>query len=229
MGDQRLALLRELERADGAAGAELAELDELYASVVEIRGRAVELQELFARLPKEREAAAAAAQETETALSAAQESLRRAVEELAASEADGDAERVAAARRLEVRARDHLHIAERKTEAAREQASELEARAETGRDEAAELEVRARELSDVLEERPRLTDAVAGPGTAPEGVAEWGTQARAALLVARSQLATERDAVLRQANELGAVLLGEPIPPTPAAAVAARVERELGR
>jgi hypothetical protein len=48
------------------------------------------------------------------------------------------------------------------------------------------------------------------------------------LLVARSQLAAERDAVLRQANELGAVLLGEALPPTSAAAVARRVEAELG-
>jgi hypothetical protein len=228
MPDQRLALLRELERTDGAAGAELAELDELYASVAEIRGRAAELQELFARLPEQREAAAAAVEETETALAAAQESLRRAVEELAASEAAGDAERVAAARRFEVRARDHVHIAERKAVAAREHASELEARAEAGRREAAELEGRARELAEALEERARLTNALGAPGPGPEGVAEWGTQARAALLVARSQLAAERDAVVRQANELGAVLLGEAIPPTSAAAVAARVERELG-
>jgi hypothetical protein len=228
MGDERLALLRELERADGAAGAELAELDELYASVAEVHRRAVELQELVVRLPEEREAAAAAVRETEAALAAAQESLRRALEELAASEAAGDAERVAAARRFEVRAGDHLHIADRKADAARKHAAELEARAEAGRREAADLEARSLELAGVLEQRPRLTDAVAVPGKAPEGVAEWGTQARAALLVARSQLAAEQDAVVRQANELGAVLLGEAIPPTSTAAVAARVGRELG-
>ena len=64
-----------------------------------------------------------------------------------------------------------------------------------------------------------------GPGTT--GIAEWGTRARAALLVARSQLATERDAIVRQANELGAVVLGQTLPPLGAAAVARRVEREL--
>jgi DNA repair exonuclease SbcCD ATPase subunit len=225
--DERLALLRELERADGTVGAELEELDELYASVAEVRGRAVDLQELFARLPEEREAAAQAVQESEEALADAQESLRRAEEELAASQAAGDAERIAAARRFEVRARDHLHIAERKADSAREHASELEAWAQAGRRETAELEGRARELTAVLEERPGLADAAGGPGMGPEGVAEWGTQARAALLVARSQLAAERDAVVRQANELGTVLLGEAIPPTSAAAVTRRVEREL--
>jgi hypothetical protein len=228
MGDERLALLRELERADEAVGTELTELDELYASVAEIRGRAVELQELFAQLPEERKAAAAAVRETETALAEAQDSRRRALEEVTASEAAGDAERVAAARRFEVRARDHLHIAERKAEGARRHESELETRAEAGRREAAELERRARALADALEGRPRLTDALAGPRTGPEGVAAWGTQARAALLVVRSQLGAERDAVVRQANELAAVLLGEAIPQTSAAAVAARVERELG-
>jgi hypothetical protein len=225
--DERLALLRELERTDGTVGAELEELDELYASVAEVRGRAVDLRELFARLPEERKAAAEAVQESEEALADAQESMRRADEELAASQAAGDAERIAAARRFEVRARDHLHIAERKADSAREHASELEARAQAGTRETAELEGRARELTAVLEERPGLADAADGPGTGAEGVAEWGTQARAALLVARSQLAAERDAVVRQANELGAVLLGEAIPPTSAAAVARRVEREL--
>ena len=36
-------------------------------------------------------------------------------------------------------------------------------------------------------------------------------EARAALLVARSSLASQRDAVIRQANELGSLVLGEPL------------------
>jgi hypothetical protein len=59
-------------------------------------------------------------------------------------------------------------------------------------------------------------------------VAEWGTRARAALLVARSQLASERDAVVRQANELGASVLGEPLPALSAGEIARRVEGTLG-
>ncbi len=68
---------------------------------------------------------------------------------------------------------------------------------------------------------------MAEPGTGPQALADWGTQARAALLVARNQLATERDAVVRQALELGALLLGETLPQTSAAQVGRRVEREL--
>jgi chromosome segregation ATPase len=227
--DERLALLAELERTDEATGTELAELDELAVVVAGLRKEAVELHELLARLPEAREAAAGAVDESEQALGEAKDALRRAEEELAAAEAGDDPERVAAARRFEVRARDHLHIAERKAESARAHASELAAQADAAQAQAAELESRAGELADVLERRPRLTeDAVAAPGAEPAGVADWATRARAALLVARSQLAAERDAVVRQANELGAVLLGEEIPATSARAVARRVERELG-
>jgi hypothetical protein len=227
--DERLALLAELERTDEAIGAELAELDELAAAVTGVRGQAVELQELLVRLPEERGAAAKAVDEAERTLGEARDALRRAEEELGAAETGGDPERAAAAQRFEVRARDHLHIAERKAAAARAHASEVAAQAEAAQLQATELETRARALGEVLEQRPRLTeDAVTSPGPAPAGVAEWGTRARAALLVARSQLEAERDAVVRQANELGAVLLGEEIPAASATAVARRVERELG-
>lgn len=227
--DERLALLAELERADEAIGAELAELDELEAAANELKERALGLEELFARLPEEREAAAAAVQEAEQAVVEAQEALERAREVLAAAEKVGDPERLTEARRFEVRARDHLHILERKAASARERADELESRGDAAQLEAAELERRARELAEVLRSRPRLTEeAVAAPGPGPSGVAEWGTRVRAALLVARSQLASEKDALVRQAIELGTVLLGEEIPPVSAEAVARRVERELG-
>ena len=58
-------------------------------------------------------------------------------------------------------------------------------------------------------------------------MSEWGTRARAALLVARSQLAAERDAVVRQAHELAAVVLGEPLPPLGAREVVRHVEEQL--
>jgi chromosome segregation ATPase len=227
--DERLALLGELERTDEAIGAELTELDELDAAAETIRARAVELDDFFARLPEEREAAAAAVEEARQAGAEAQEALERAREVLAAAEKVGDRERLTEARRFEVRARDHLHIVERKATAAREHAADLESRGDQARLEAAKLEHHARELAEVLRNRPRLADdAVADPDAGPAGVAEWGTRVRAALLVARSQLAAEKDAVVRQAIELGTVLLGEEIPPVSAEAVVRRVERELG-
>ena len=227
--DERLALLRDLERADEAVAAELAELDELYTEVEELRGRALELQEFFAGLPAAREAAAADVASAEQRLSQARDALEDAVGELARAEAEADAERLAEARRIELRERDAVLIAEHRSAAARDHAAELETRAETAERETTALEERARELAEALLARPRLTgEAVARPEPGASGVAVWGTRARAALLVARSQLAAERDAVVRQANELGAVVLGEELPPQGAAAVARRVERQFG-
>jgi hypothetical protein len=227
MADDRLALLGELERADEAAGAELAELDELYAAVEDVRTQALELAELHAALPEERTAAAAAVEAAGRLRNEARDAAERAAEELQRAEAEGDEERIAEARRLELRARDRLHVAERKVEAARERIAELEARAEAAESEAVALESRARELAGALAQRRRVAgEAVAAAGESLAGVAEWGTQARAALLVARGQAAAERDAVVRQAIELASVLLHE-TPPTTVAAVARRVEREL--
>jgi len=226
--DQRLALLRELERTDEAVAAELAETDELSAEVDALRARALELQRFFACLPDERTAAAEAVAEADRGLTEARAGAEHAAGEEARAEADGSKERLAEARRFVLRARDALHMAERRWTSARDRAAELDAHAEAAERETAALGARASELAAALLTRPRFTgDAVADPGPGAAGVAEWGTRARAALLVARSQLAAERDAVVRQANEVGAVVLGETLPPLGTAAVARRVEREL--
>ena len=110
-------------------GAELAELDELYGAVEELRGRAVELQELQLRLPAERAAAAAVRRRAEHAVAGADRRSRGAEE--ARAEAAGGRGAPRGGTPPRVRARDHLHIAERKAAAsARELAAELEARAE---------------------------------------------------------------------------------------------------
>ena len=229
MPDSRLAFIRELEQADEAVAAVLTELDELYAACEAVRGRALELEAFFVRLPAEREAAARTREEARAALEQSRVAAERAQEELRAAEFAGDEERLAAARRFDVRARDAVHTAERLLREAEEQAARLEAQVEAARGEAAELERRAYELAGALDERPRLAvEAGAPPGEGLTGLAEWGTRARAALLVARGQLASERDAVVRQANELGALVLGEPLTATSAAGVARRLERELG-
>ena len=224
MSDDRLDLLRELERADEAVAAELTEVDELYAAVEELRGRALELAELLASLPERRAAAAEAVRESELGLAEA----RAAAEQAAAALAQADEEHLAEARRRELAARDSLHVAERLAAAARREAADLEARAEAAESETRALEARAAELAEALARRPRLAgEAVGAPGTGTEGVAEWGTRARAALLVARSQLAAERDALVRQAHELAAAVLGEPLPPLGAHEVARRVDGAL--
>ena len=229
MPDRRLAFIRELEQADEAAAAVLTELDELYGACEAVRGRALELEAFLVRLPAERDAAALAEEEARAGLEERQAAAERARDELGTAQAGGDDERLAAARRFDVRARDAVRTAERLLHEAEEGAARLEAQAEAAADEAEELTRRARGLATALAERPRLAaEAGAPPEEGLAGIAEWGTRARAALLVARGQLAAERDAVVRQANELGALVLGEPLTATSAAGVLQRVERELG-
>jgi hypothetical protein len=225
MAGDRLALLRELERVDDAVAAELVETDELYAAVEELRRRALEVEGFFARLPGERAAAAKSALEAERALAEAGAAADEATAAVAAARSAGNDERLAEARRREVAAQDSLHVAERRLEAARRRAAELEARAEAAQSESHALGASAGDLASTLADRPRVPGgAVADPGTSAAGVAEWGTRARAALLVARSQATAERDAVVRQANELGTAVLGEPLPPLGAREVVRRVE-----
>ncbi|HXV57593.1 MAG TPA: hypothetical protein VD704_06975, partial [Gaiellaceae bacterium] len=145
-------------------------------------------------------------------------------------EASAKDELLADARRAVVRARDRLGMAGRRHEEARSRVEELEAAASAAAREGKELEERALALAGALHERPRLaSEAGAPPGPGLTGVTAWGTRARAALLVARSQLSSERDALIRQANELGALVLGEQFAAATPGSVAARLERELGR
>ena len=228
MTDARLDLVRELERADEEVAAVLAELDELYASTEAVRERALDLEAFFARLPSARTAAAEAVDDAERDVLAAEETAARAAAGLRAAEEAGDSERLAAARRFDVRARDSLAGARRRHDEALAERERLDTEAAEAERERPELGARAGELATALRERPRLAPDAAEPGTSLEDVSAWAAGARAGLLVARSSLAAERDAVIRQANELGSLVLGEPLAPAAASTVARRVERALG-
>ncbi|HWB56543.1 MAG TPA: hypothetical protein VG479_06380 [Gaiellaceae bacterium] len=228
MGDARLALLHELERADEEVAATLTELDELYAETEAVRERALELEAFFVRLPARRAATAGERDRARHVEAEARAAVETAAAALREAEASGNADALAAARRLDVRARDSLTAAERRASGAEEAIGRLEADASAAQRERESLDRRARGLAGALRERPRLAaDAGDDPAPGLAGVSEWGTHARAALLVARSQLADDRDAVIRQANELGALVLGEPLTATSAHDVARRVEHEL--
>jgi colicin import membrane protein len=228
MTDRRLAILEDLERAEEEVAAELAEVDELHAACEQVRVTALELGEFLARLPEERETAQREIQETARALEEAGKADEQAERELAAAEPADDPERLAAARRLRIRARDALHLAERRAEQAAARAEELEVAATASEDRTKDLAVQARELEAALSRRTRVAlETDVSPDASPTEIAEWGTQARAALLVARSQVAAERDAVVRQANELAANVVGEPVGTMSAAGAAELLRRTL--
>jgi hypothetical protein len=228
MPDRRLAILEDLERGEEEVAAELAEIDELSAVSEQVRLGAHDLVDFFARLPDERETAAREIEEGARALEEARAVFANAEQELAAAEKARDQEVLAAARRFHLRTRDALHLAERRARGAEDQAAELEGAAMAAEEHGKELNARARDLAGALGRRPRVTvETAVPPDGGPQQIAEWGTQVRAALLVARGQVAAERDALVRQANELASNVVGEPVAAMSAAGAADLLRRSL--
>jgi chromosome segregation ATPase len=227
MPDTRaLTFLRELERADEEVAATLAELEELARQVDRIRTRAAELEAFLATHPVERSRLEAAGAEAGLHVSLAREELAGAEQELDEAERAKDERRVTASRHRVVRARDALNMAARHLAEMEAEREELEARVEAAAAETSELEETAQRLAAALRERPRLAKQAGGePAAGLAGLGEWASGAWAALVVARSSLESERDAVIRQANELGALVLGEPVLAGRPAEIARRIEK----
>jgi hypothetical protein len=75
---------------------------------------------------------------------------------------------------------------------------------------------------------PRVSDAGgADPGASLDDLVEWGARVHAALFVVRGGLELERERVVREANELGAAVLGEPVAAS-VGRVRELIERALG-
>jgi hypothetical protein len=222
--ERLLAVLRELERADEEIGAALTALDELAAELADIRARAQELQAFAARFPGERDRWHSRIERTKADVADAERVLAEAEESLRIAQPDAQRE----AELFVVRARDRVSVAERRATEAEKAAADLENRAAEAAIEGEAVHTRAGKLAAELRGRPRIAeDAGKVPGVGLDGVEAWGEVARAALFVARGQLAAERDGVIRQANEIGALALGEPLTAMSTGTVARRVEQAL--
>ncbi|MDQ4082671.1 MAG: hypothetical protein M3123_07265, partial [Actinomycetota bacterium] len=177
--ERALALLRELERADAEVAAVLGELDDLAERAKRLRQRALELEAFQTSLPGTRERLAGRVAEAKREVAERAKLLARAEEELAAAEPGKDAQRLAATRRAEVRARDAKRSVERKLEAVAEEARRLEGEAEAAAREGATLERDAREVARALATRPQLAEqAGAEPPPGLVAAAEWASRAR---------------------------------------------------
>jgi hypothetical protein len=219
-----LEALTELERADAEIGAALSDLEGLADELDAIRAKSVELQAFHARLPSERERLNA-------------ELERARAEALAATEALAEAERTARsaepdrAREAElflVRARDRLTVAERREAEAVSRREALESSVGEMTTAGRELHGRARRLAAELAGWSQVAgDAGKEPAAGLDGLQAWAEVARAGLFVARGQLASQREGIVRQANEIGAAALGEPLTSASAAIVTRRVRQTL--
>ena len=215
-----LRIADELARRDDDAARDLRELDELRREVEETRAGATAVaaflsaypDALATRLEEERAAA--------VALAGARDALAEA--ERALEETEGkrdDAKRLSAARAAQ-NARDAMHEAELRAGRADAERARLEREHDARETEATALERRAAELGARVAAIPRA--ATEPPRGGLDGVLDWSSRARGALIVARSGVAAERDKVIREASELSESALGEPLP---AGGVAALRER----
>ncbi len=226
--NRALVLLDELVAADRSHEAALREIDGFSRETVALHERADEIMHLLGSAPAAAERLERALAEAEAQVALYTEALTRAEAERVEAEARGDRERLAAAKRAQVQASDALAVATKRAASLGDEHLELERRVRAAEREGPEVEARAATIAVSLQRLPQLA-GVAGetPSAGLHGVSAWATGARAALLVARSGLAVQRDAVVRQVNELGSAIVGEPIVATSAETIARRIRASL--
>ena len=224
-----LAFAEELEQRDEAIEASIQELTELEQRVHALGARAAEADRFLALFPAERDTRERAAETARAELEAAILERSEAERELVRLEGRRrNEDAVAAAQRRLTYAGEAVAIAEKRVERADRGLAELEHEAEAIRSDVPRVLEDASGIAALLGDVPRLSDAASGePPSSVGALAEWASGVRAALFVARGGLESEREAIVRQANELGAAVLGEPLSARSVRHVRERVERAL--
>jgi chromosome segregation ATPase len=226
MDDRTLAFARDLERRDEVLATAIDDVAALLSETEVLRARAEDVQATLSRFPAEEQEAAALVARVRDELERRRGELGRAEHELEAASRSGDHDREQAARRAVERARDGVSLTQDRLARAEEELAGVRRQAEAARSEVPELEERARRLAERLRAVPRLSHQGGEPPSAAlEGVFEWCSRARAALWVVRGGLETERERVVREANELAAGAFGEPLAATSVARVRERLEK----
>ena len=224
--DDALALARRLEEDDERLAATLVEVAELEHGIAALRERARVLAHVIASAPERRAAADGALEEAERELARRREEAAGAAEELAHAERGRDEQRLASARRAVARAQESVSAGERRLERAAAAQAAVERELQEAGIEALALEEQAETASRRLAGVSRISrTGTEPPGSGLGGVDEWASRAAAALFVVRSGLETERERVIREANELASSVLGDPAAGTSVALVRARLER----
>lgn len=227
MGDERLVgFARELEASDARLAAAIGEVGELQQETDAIVSAVSEIARFLDRLAAERAALEGARSEAAADMDRKRTALDRAQAELVEAERRRNGVTLVEAERAAARAADALCSAQRKYERAVEARDALEREAEAMRAELVRLGSLAGELAERLALLPRISKgATVQPAAGLGGVLAWAAKTRAALFVVRGGLESERERVVREANELGASALGDPGTATSVALVRERIER----
>jgi chromosome segregation ATPase len=203
-----------LEARDAELEAALEPVEELSRRAAHVHERALALERFLAGAPVElagleREEVEARERRTEAdrALAAAE----RTAEEVSSSRRASDEKRAQAERAL-VRAREAAADAAAHIERVLESQRRLLAEEQAARGEATLLAHEAADTTAAVRELPRVSDSGrTPPGDTLPDLAAWADRVEAALLVVRGGLIVERERLLREAGELAAAALGEPL------------------
>jgi chromosome segregation ATPase len=206
--DRALTELRALAARDAELAERRAEIARRDAEVSAIRSRAEEIQAALAAHPAERRRREAELDEARAELERRRDELAHAERVLEEAQTDDEREH---ARHAVDRARDHIAVARARLDRAEAALLDLEREAHDLPLELDELEARARRLPGAPELAGSLTD--------------WASRAHAEAFVAAGQIDTERERIIREANELASMLLGEPTYGLTPAQALTRVER----
>lgn len=227
-----IALAADLERRDALVAAESAHLAGLAARVDAVSRRAAELDGLLGRIPGERASLDRLEAELRSRHARAVAELDSVAEQVAELERErarqaGGADRERAAFELR-RARAAAADVAAQIDRLRQSHMDL-GDAETGaRVEARALAAEAVAVADSLAASTRISESGrVRPQATLVGLVSWAARAHAALVVARAQLDIDRDRLVREANELGSVLLGEELAGSSVALVGRRVRTML--
>jgi chromosome segregation ATPase len=198
------ALREELARADAEFAASLAAVDALTEATARLGARATELAAFLTGLPDEQAHRERELVHAHDDLARAQEELEQAETALTEAQRHRDETRTAVARRHHEHAVAALAVAEQHERRLRERLVDLDAERDSALLERDLLLAEAERLAAELAQTPRLSARGGFPVGSVDTLPDWASSVRAALLVARSGLAAERDALLRQAAELAA-------------------------
>lgn len=192
--------LRALAARDGELSARVARLTELDGRCAAIRRRAEEIDAFFARYPGEDTRLRRAVEDARAELEERRSEHREAE---AALERARDEEAKTYARHAVERAADHVRVAGAALDRAEQEHGALEGEAAALPAEVPELERRAHGVTGAVPDAPQ-------PGEGLRALVEWASRAHAALFVESRQLASQRELLIREANELASAVLGEP-------------------
>ena len=195
MDDRALSELRDLERRDSELSDRAAELRRLDDEVASIRSAAQAVGAFVAGLPEEEARRSAELGAAAIELGERRAQLAHAEQEIARAGADAEARD--AAERARARAADHVAVAQARVDRAEAAVSDLRRDAE---------QVPA-QLPVLLERATRVESST--PPIDVSSLVEWASHAHAELFVAVRQLDAQRERVIREANELASMLIGE--------------------